>query len=55
MQHLTLDVLPFGNPHSGEAIKEAIESILDDFGIIIKLLALVTDNITNMTKAFGLL
>ena len=33
MQHIVLEVLPFGHPHTGEAIKEAIQDILEDFGI----------------------
>ena len=55
MQHILLDVLPFGHPHTGEAIKEAIKDILEDFGITTKFLALVTDNAANMLRAFDLL
>ncbi|RUO97079.1 hypothetical protein BC936DRAFT_141025, partial [Jimgerdemannia flammicorona] len=55
IQDSYLNILLFGNFHSDETIKEAIESVLNNFGIITKLLALVIDNITNMAKAFKLL
>jgi len=55
IRHIVLDVIPMSYPHTAEVIKDLLMTIIEDFGIEEKVLALTTDNASSMVKAFSLL
>ncbi|RUS18791.1 LOW QUALITY PROTEIN: hypothetical protein BC937DRAFT_88332 [Endogone sp. FLAS-F59071] len=48
LQYILLILKPFLQPHTDEAIKETLLTILDNFGITTKLHTLVSDSVSNM-------
>lgn len=55
LQNFTLDIQLLPHPHTGAAIKDALLMVINEFGIQHKILALVTDNGSNMIRGFNLL
>lgn len=45
----------FGGSHTGSAIADAMESIMNEFGVASKVCCIVTDNASNMKKAMCIL
>lgn len=55
LRFLILDICPMPQPHTGEAIKDILLSVVTEFGIGDKLLTLATDNASSMVSGFKLL
>ncbi|CAF1549606.1 unnamed protein product, partial [Rotaria sordida] len=46
---------PFNEAHTGESIKDLVSNVLNEFGINPNSVIVVSDKVSNMRKAWGLL
>jgi hypothetical protein len=55
LRHILLDIFEIPSPHTGQAIADAILLLLNEFNLESKVLALTSDNASNIILASSLI